>query len=296
METRQQHERREMSCLGRRGLVIYLFVALAILANAVEAQEPKPLEIPESNYQWWREARFGIFIHWNTSSVLHLGEGSWSRKNPTEQGHDYHKKGLNRMQKDPPAAIVEGSYRKYMGKGGIPMEVYDNLYHVFDPKEFDADEWARTFKEAGAGYIVFTTKHHDGFCMFDSKYTDYKITNTPFGRDVCKELSDACHKHGIKVIWYYSKCDWFDPRHDVKTPEPYAEYLTNQVRELLTNYGPVAGIWWDQGEITIPTRPLFDMILTLQPGRSATGGSTAPSITSPASRSARRNRNWALSI
>ncbi len=224
-----------------------------------------PLSIPESSYEWWREARFGIFIHWNASSVLQLGEGSWSRKNPTAEGEDYHRKGLNRMSKEVPAAIADGSYRKYLRQGGVPMETYDNLFHVFNPKEFDADEWARTFKAAGAGYIVFTTKHHDGFCMFDSKLTDYDIMSTPFARDIAKELSAACHRHGIEVIWYYSRPDWFDPRHDVANPGPYVDYLTGQITELLTNYGKIGGIWWDSGQIEVPTRPLFDTILKLQP-------------------------------
>ena len=77
---------------------------------------------------------------------------------------------------------TDGSYRKYARKNGVPMAVYDNLYRIFDPRGFDAEEWARTFKEAGAGYVVFTTKHHDGFCMFDSQYTDYDIMNGPFAR------------------------------------------------------------------------------------------------------------------
>ena len=221
--------------------------------------------IPIENYEGWRAARFGVFIHWNASSVLHLGEGSWSRKNPTEQGADYHRKGLNRMSKEPPAAIADGSYRKYMRQGGVPMEIYDNLFHAFNPTNFDADAWARTFKDAGAGYVVFTAKHHDGFCMFDSAFTDYDIMATPFRRDVAKELADACRRHGLKLLWYYSRCDWFEPRHDVDNPGPYADYLSNQVRELLTKYGEIAGLWWDAGQIAIPTRPLFDMILGINP-------------------------------
>ena len=232
--------------------------------------------IPESSYDWWRAARFGIFIHWNASSVLELGEGSWSRKNPADHGFDYHRKGLNRMAKEPPPAIADGSYRKWLRQGGVPMEVYDNLYHVFNPHAFDADAWAEMFRAAGAGYIVFTTKHHDGFCMFDSQQTDYDIMRTPFRRDIAKELAEACRRRGIKVIWYYSKCDWFDPRHDVDRPGPYVDYLTAQVRELLTNYGEIAGLWWDAGQIAIPTRPLFDMILALQPGIISNGRIQSP--------------------
>lgn len=270
---------------GNEGFAIkrLIILFLALLVSPAGAVESSPRQIPESSYDWWRAARFGVFIHWNASSVLQLGEGSWSRKNPTDQGQDYHKKGLNRMQPAPPAVITDGSFRKYAGKGGVPMEVYDNLFHVFNPASFDADGWVKTFKEAGAGYVVFTAKHHDGFCMFDSKLTDYDIMNTPFGRDIAKELAAACRRHGLKLIWYYSKCDWFEPRHDVANPGPYVDYLSGQIRELLTIYGDVAGIWWDAGEIVIPTRPLFDMMLQLQPhlisnGRIQSRNNTVPGV------------------
>jgi alpha-L-fucosidase len=234
-------------------------------SRAAEPPASASARIPESSYDWWREARFGIFIHWNPSSVLQFGEGSWSRKNPTADGHDYHRKGINRMSEKPPAVITDGSYRKYLRQGGVPLEVYDNLFHAFNPREFDADEWAKTFKAAGAGYVVFTAKHHDGFCMFDSRLTTYDIMSTPFGRDIAKELAAACRRQGIELIWYYSRPDWFDPRHDVDAPAPYVDYLTGQITELLTNYGRIAGIWWDSGQIEVPTRPLFDVILRLQP-------------------------------
>jgi alpha-L-fucosidase len=242
-----------------------LCLAIGFSTRAADEAGPPARTIPESSYAWWREARFGIFIHWNPSSVLELGEGSWSRKNPTADGHDYHRRGLNRMEKQPPSVITDGSFRKYRRQGGVPMEVYDNLFHVFNPTDFDAAAWARTFKQAGAGYVVFTAKHHDGFCMFDSRLTDYDIMSTPYGRDIARELSAACRREGIEVIWYYSRPDWFDPRHDVTAPGPYVDYLTGQITELLTNYGRIGGIWWDSGQIEVPTRPLFDTILSLQP-------------------------------
>lgn len=187
-----------------------LCLGTGVSLRAADEAGPPARTIPDSSYTWWREARFGIFIHWNPSSVLELGEGSWSRKNPTD---------------------------------------------------FDAAAWARTFKQAGAGYVVFTAKHHDGFCMFDSRLTDYDIMSTPYGRDIARELSAACRREGIEVIWYYSRPDWFDPRHDVTTPGPYVDYLTGQITELLTNYGRIGGIWWDSGQIEVPTRPrAFDTI------------------------------------
>ena len=92
------------------------------------------------------------------------------------------------------------------------MEVYDNLYKRFNPVKFNADEWVQIAKDAGMKYLVFATKHHDGFCMFDSKLTDYKITNTPFRRDIFGELADACHKAGLKLGFYYSLPDWCHPK------------------------------------------------------------------------------------
>ena len=90
----------------------------------------------------------------------------------------------------------------------IPIEEYDNLYKQFNPVKFDADRWAQIAKDAGMKYIVFTTKHHDGFCMFDTKQTDFNVMKSPFGRDVTKELADACRRQGIKFGTYHSVCDW----------------------------------------------------------------------------------------
>jgi alpha-L-fucosidase len=195
-----------------------------------------------SNYEWWNEARYGVFIHWTVASLLELGGGSWFRENP--QGKY---KGMNKTQDTIPEVIKNGSYKKWRGKSGVPMEIYDNLHHIFNPTRFDAKEWVKFFKDSGIKYVVLTTKHHDGFCMFDTKTTDFKITNTPFKRDVCKELADACHEAGLKVIWYFSVADWYAESFDGDNPKPYWDYMTEQVRELCTNYGDIAGFWWDGG-------------------------------------------------
>jgi len=145
----------------------------------------------------------------------------------------------------------------------IPEDKYDLYFKHFNPDMFDAKEWARQAKNAGMKYAVLTTKHHEGFCLFDTKYTDYKITNTPFGRDLVKEYVDAFRAEGLKVGFYYSLLDWHHPdftldqfhprRYDDNAKElnegrdmhRYAEYMRNQVRELLTNYGKIDILWFD---------------------------------------------------
>lgn len=137
-----------------------------------------------------------------------------------------------------------------------PIEKYDNLYKQFNPTKFNADEWVSIAKAAGMRYIVLTTKHHDGFCLWDTKLTDYNIMNTPFKRDVVKELAEACKKQGIAFGAYYSTCDWYHPGFPLTSPggkvrreksdiDSYNKYLLGQIEELITNYGPLITIWND---------------------------------------------------
>lgn len=144
-----------------------------------------------------------------------------------------------------------------------PEEKYDQYFKYFNPDMFDAKDWARQAKEAGMKYAVLTAKHHEGFCLFDSKYTDYKITNTPFGRDLVKEYVESFRAEGLRVGFYYSLIDWHHPdftidcRHPRRNDEDaislnegrdmhkYAEYMRNQVTELLTNYGKIDILWFD---------------------------------------------------
>ncbi len=152
--------------------------------------------------------------------------------------------------------------------GEIPVEVYDNLYKQFNPVEFNADEWVRIAKDAGMRYLVFTSKHHDGFSMFDSRLTDYKITNSPFKRDVVKELADACHKAGLKLGYYYSPVDWHHPDYRTANHQQYIEYLHGQLREICSNYGRIDIIWFDGLGGTAKdwdAENLFKMIRQLQP-------------------------------
>jgi len=203
-------------------------------------------ETPEqyqARMKWWREAKFGWFICWGPCSIL-AAEIGWSRNGPR------------------PGIGPAPGY-------GVPMDLYDELYKQFNPVHFDAREWARLIRESGARYVIFLTKHHDGFCMFDSALTDYKITNTPFGRDVTRELAEALHEAGIKIFWYYSQPDWHHPDYRTANHARYVEYLHGQVRELLTKYGRVDGMWFDGLGGTAEdwdTPRLFRMCHELQPG------------------------------
>ena len=249
--------------MNRTGIRI-LMAVLALATFSVKAEEPKGPTA--ADYDWWREARFGAFIHWGPSSVLALGAGSWQKGAKPE--NDEASKWFGTPGKLP-REIADGSYFTYYGKqlGPIPPEIYDNLYRRFDPRRFDAKDWAETFKAAGVRYVVFTTKHHDGFCMFDSKLTDYDVMASPYGKDILKELTDALREAGISVLFYYSKPDWSDPRYDPKNPKPYEDYMVGQIRELCSNYGEVKGFWWDGGSVVkVDGRRVAKTILDLQPG------------------------------
>lgn len=158
-----------------------------------------------------------------------------------------------------------------------PRMEYRKLAEKFNPAKFDPDEWVALAKEAGMEYICLTTKHHDGFCMFDTKYTDFNIMNTPYHRDILKELSDACARGGIALSLYYSNPDWdyrygYNPHSSHQLPEKgdevdiekLKEYQKNQIRELLTNYGKIYTFFWD-----IPTQicdpSMNEFIRSLQP-------------------------------
>lgn len=158
-----------------------------------------------------------------------------------------------------------------------PRAEYRKLMNEFNPVKYDPDEWVRLAKDAGMEYICFTTKHHDGFCMFDTKYTDFNIMNTPYHRDVLKELSEACARGGLALSLYYSNPDWdykygynshsshqMPEKGDVEDIEKLKEFQKNQIRELLTNYGKIYTFFWD-----IPTNisdpSMNEFIRSLQP-------------------------------
>ena len=210
--------------------------------------------------------KFGLFVHWGPVS-LEGTEIGWSRG---------------------------GARRGTGGTGEIPLDVYDNLYKKFNPVKFNADEWVRIAKAAGMRYLVFTSRHHDGFSKFDTKLTDYKITSpdSPYRKDIVKELADACHEGGPEVGLYYSQPDWHHPDYRTANHARYIEYMHGQVRELMTNYGRVDMLWFDGLGGTAKdwdAETLFKMIRTppaahhhQQPLRPA-----RPTTTRPSRRSAR---------
>jgi alpha-L-fucosidase len=220
-----------------------LFVASS--SQVIAADKPGDLAkkaiANESRMDWWLDDKFGMFIHWGPSSLAGV-EISWARET-----HPF----------DHPGKLEK-----------MPDEEYDVLYENFNPVDFDADALVRTAKEAGMKYIVFTAKHHDGFANWPTELSDYNISNTPYQRDICKELADAVHKHGLKLGWYYSTRDWTHPDYLVGDNSAYNDFYHGQLRELLTNYGEVDVLWfdhvsgrWDQYRF----EELFDMIYELQP-------------------------------
>ncbi len=170
--------------------------------------------------QWWREARFGLFIHFGLFSL------------PTQEPR-----------------LMDRYFK-------LPIETFHTLLGQWNPTRFDADPWVRLAKKAGMKYIVLVTKSHDGWCLFDSKYTDFDVMATPYRRDILKPLAEACRREGIKLGLYYSIIDWDDlnylPRREADTRpaagadmDRYVAYMKSQLRELLTNYGPIGVIWFD---------------------------------------------------
>ena len=202
---------------------------------------------------WWREARFGMFIHWGLYSVP---AGTWNGKQ------------------------VDNIGEWIMNIGKIPVADYAALAPRFNPVKFDADAWVRLAKEAGMRYIVITSKHHDGFAMFPSKATKYNIHDaTPFKRDPLAELAEACRKHGLRLGFYYSQAqDWhhpggaaagghWDKAQDGSMDDYIRDVAVPQVREILTGYGPLAILWWDTPvDMTKERAEKFLPLLELQPG------------------------------
>ena len=201
------------------------FIALNSIAVSMPVFSQSSYVPSESNLQARKEfsdSKFGVFIHWGIYSMF--GQGEW-----------------------------------YMTNAGIDCHEYAKAASGFYPIRFDAKEWVSAIKEAGAKYICFTTRHHDGFSMFDTKYSDYNIVDaTPFKRDVVKELAEECKKQGIKLHLYYSHLDWtredYYPygrtgRNTGRTKHgnwnDYFNFMNNQLTELLTNYGPIGAIWFD---------------------------------------------------
>lgn len=172
--------------------------------------------------QWFGDAKFGLFIHWGPFSIP--GDGEW-----------------------------------VMNNRNITVKNYTRLMNFFNPIEFDASAWVKMAKDAGMQYITLITRHHDGFSMWNTKYSDFNIMNSPYKKDIVKMMADECHRQGIKLFLYYSLLDWRRDDYSWTTGrtgkgsgrtvqgkwEDYIQFMKNQLTELLTNYGEVAGIWFD---------------------------------------------------
>jgi len=203
---------------------------------------------------WWRDARFGMFIHWGVYSV------------PAG------------IYQDKP---VKGIGEWIMNEGKIPMADYQKFAKDFNPVKYDADAWVRAAKDAGMKYIVITTKHHDGFTLFDTKANGWSVVKaSPYGKDLIKPLADACRKHGIKLGFYYSQAqDWnnggaaaggkWDPAQEHSMDDYIDQVAVPQVREILTQYGKdiPAVIWWDTPQDMNPARAakLYKVVAELRP-------------------------------
>lgn len=238
--------------------IAILTAGLLIISQMAPAQLPKETEAQKNQRMlWWTNSRFGMFIHWGLYALPARHEWVKNRERMTNE-----------------------QYQKY--------------FEYFNPDLYNPKEWALMAKEAGMKYVVLTAKHHEGFCLWDSKYTDYKATNTPIGKDLIKEYVEAFRAEGLKVGFYYSLIDWHHPDYTIDSRHPqrqesdtayarlnkgkdmsrYREYMKNQVRELLTNYGEISIIWFDfsfpgkngKGHDDWDSEGLLKLARSLQPG------------------------------
>jgi len=225
--------------------VLALAAPWSIRDVAAQTSEPVPPVRLEAR-EWYRDAKFGMFIHWGVYSLL--GQGEWVMQNRE-----------------------------------IPVGSYEWLASTFNPVKFDAREWVALAKAAGMRYITITSRHHDGFSMFATRATPYNIVDwTPFERDPLKELADECQRQGLRLFFYYSQLDWHHPdywprgRTGRATGRPengdwtrYLDFMDRQLEELLTGYGPLGGIWfdgmWDKPDADWRLERTYGLIHRLQP-------------------------------
>ncbi len=242
-----------------KSLTITILLIASLVIPSIQAQLPN--ETPEQKQErmaWWTADRFGMFIHWGLYAMPARHE--WVKR-----------------------------YEK------LTNEEYEKYFEMFNPDLYNPSEWAKMAKAAGMKYAVITSKHHEGFCLFDSEFTDYKATNTPVGRDLLKEWVEAFRAEGLKVGFYYSLLDWHHPDYTIDRNHPlsastdeeyaalnmgkdmdvYRKYAKDQVREILTNYGTIDIIWLDysfptgkhgKGRDDWDSENLLKMVRELQPG------------------------------
>ncbi|MHB8956903.1 MAG: alpha-L-fucosidase [Pirellulaceae bacterium] len=236
------HDRTRMQC----GWLTIVLMASA-LRPAVGLEPPEVawdmLTAKPEIVEAWKDMRFGMFVCWGPVSVTGLEVG-WSRGKAWP-------------------------HQQQGGTGPTPADVYDDLYKTWQPDAFDARAWVKVAQDMGARYMIFLVKHHDGFCLFDTQLTDYRITGpaSAWKHDVMKDVADACHEAGLKLILYYSQPDWHHPDYRTENHARYVEYFHGQIRELLTNYGRIDGLWFDLGGTPEEwqTEKLFKMARSIQP-------------------------------
>ncbi|HET7768294.1 MAG TPA: alpha-L-fucosidase [Chloroflexota bacterium] len=192
---------------------------------------------------WFFEKRYGMFVHWGLYAI-----GAWHEQDQWRRG--------------------------------IPRADYEPLIHRFNPIEFDPERWLDVLQGAGMEYLTVTSKHHDGFCLWETQQTDFNVMRSPYGKDIVGMLADACHKRRVPLCLYYSVADWHHPNypnqgrhHELPAPvqgdtpdwDAYVAFLVAQIRELCTNYGEIHGIWWDMNVPKHVDPSVNDMIRRLQP-------------------------------
>lgn len=227
--------------------LITICISLAVSATLSAQPDYKPSQENLANREWFQDAKFGMFIHWGVYSLL--GDGEWVMNNQR-----------------------------------IDKETYKKLPAFFNPVDYDPAEWVSLAKSAGMKYIVITSKHHDGFALFNSKLTDWDIIDrTPYKKDVIAMLAEECRKQDIKLFFYHSQLDWYQenyyPRgntgHTTGRPEKgewnaYIDFMNGQLTELLSNYGQIGGIWfdgfWDKKDANWRLDETYSLIHKLQPG------------------------------
>ncbi len=237
-------KRRDMLSLLAMGTTPFIFKNS--LGNTLSLPKKELKEAPDKfgdGRDWFFEKRFGMFVHWGIYSI--------------------------------PAFHEQVQWRKK-----IPRAQYVKYADEFNPKKFNPEQWLDLMQESGQQYITITTKHHDGFCMWDTKQTKYNIMNTPYKKDIIGMLADACHKRNVPLCFYYSIADWHHPNypnlgrhHELEKPEPgdspdwnkYMEFLKAQIKELCSNYGTIHGIWWDMNVPEYYDPTVNAMIRKLQP-------------------------------
>ncbi|MDX2431599.1 MAG: alpha-L-fucosidase, partial [Bacteroides sp.] len=211
----------------KSALSIILLASLSLGLLAQEGYVPTPENL--ENREWFQDNKFGLFVHWGVYSIM--GGGG-------DQG------------------IAEW----IMNQKNIPVHEYEKLPGFFNPTEFDAEEWVSMVKKAGMKYITITSKHHDGFAMYDSKVSDYNVVDaSAYGKDIIGMLKDECDRQGVKLFFYHSQLDWHHPDYYPRgrtgqdftgRPESgdwdvYIDYMNKQLTELLMQYGGIGGIWFD---------------------------------------------------